>query len=111
MPGVLKQRPWALGPSWCSRSGAPAPSEIGSRIFADSLNTCCLEAMLEEARGRYCPSQLLAGESKKELVKNHRDVKPLVCSAVEGQRCGPPASVIKQLILPLGEEHGSVNLR
>ena len=63
-------------------------------------------------RGRYCPSQLLSGELKKELVKNHRDLKTLACSVVEGQRCGPPASVIKQLILPLqGEEHGPVNLK
>ena len=41
------------------------------------------------------PSQLLSGESKQELVKNPRVLKIAVCSVGEGQRCGPPASVIK----------------
>ena len=45
-------------------------------------------------------------------MKNHRDLKTLACSVFEGQRCGPPTSVIKQLILPLqGEKHGPVNLK
>ena len=81
-----------LGPTWCS-----VLQEIGSRIFAGSLNIHCLEGILEEARGKCLPSQLLSGESKKKkkLVRNPRVLKTPVCSVGEGQRCGPPDSVIK----------------
>ena len=62
-----------LGP-WAPLGALGAPPEIGSRIFAGSLNTHCLEGILEEARGQYLPSQLCSGESQKELVKNPRVV-------------------------------------
>ena len=68
MAGVLKQRPWSLGPTRCSRWGAPAPPEIGSRIFAGSLNTCCLEAILEEARVPGCSPDWIQGFPREEGV-------------------------------------------
>ena len=80
----------SMGPTWCSAS-----SEIGSRIFAGSLNTDWLKHILEEARSECPPAQLLSVESKKELVMDPRVLKTCVCSVGEGQQCGPPASVIK----------------
>ena len=46
-----------LGPTWCS-----VLQEIGSRIFAGSLNIRCLEGILEEVRGECLQSQLVSGE-------------------------------------------------
>ena len=67
---VLKQRPWIPGPHLVF-----SPFEIGSRIFAGSLNTCCLEGILEEARGECLPSQLLYRESKKGAGEEPLDLE------------------------------------
>ena len=70
-----------LGPTWCS-----VLQEIGSRIFAGSLNIHCLEGILEEARGKGLhPNYSLGNPKKKELVRNPRVLKTVVCSVCEGQ--------------------------
>ena len=66
-----------LDPTWCS-----VLQDIGSRIFAGSLNIRCLEGILEEARGKMpsIPNTLWGIEKKKELVRKPRVLKTPVCS-------------------------------
>ena len=90
---VLKQRFWIPGPHRCSASH------------------WLPRGHLKEIWDNFHP-QPISGESEKELVKKPRDLQTPDCSVGEGQRCGPPASVIKQQVLCLqGEEHGHCSLK
>ena len=74
---VLKQRFWIPGPHRCSASHWLPRGHL--KGIWDNFHP-----------------QPISGESEKELVKKPRDLQTPDCSVGEGQRCGPPASVIKR---------------